>query len=370
MPRTRQTRRLALGAIAACVAALGAGPASAGAATLIGDYRFQDDLTNSVTTPGALPSILEVGTLTFQTRPVAGLNRRVLAWDAGEGLRIGTPGSDPIGNYVADDASWSVATLFKFDSISGYKRIYDTENLTSDNELYSYQGKLNYWNYSGDGPGTFFADQYVLVTQTYDQGTVKTYIESQPQFTVTDGGEGSLDDGALGFFKDNTSGGATGEQGPGAVARIRVWDGVLTADEVAALDDKGELPPLDAVNGTGEIGGGNEFVFNAISEPDGENPRGTIEFTAGSERIAGDVVCLDVNGSSATIIYEDTDPPAKTGGTVGGIVRVQSGTPDAQRNGRLALRKLRQYKTEGCDGVTGAALNPIISGDISVVDLP
>ena len=40
----------------------------------------------------------------------------------------------------------------------------------------------------------------------------------------------------LRFFQDNTSGGAGNEASPGAVARIRLYNKALTADEVAALN--------------------------------------------------------------------------------------------------------------------------------------
>jgi fibro-slime domain-containing protein len=133
--------------------------------------------------------------------------------------------------------------------------------------------------------------------------------------------------------------------------------------------DLSTAPPKDVVAGTGQIAGGNTFVFDAESDPDGSNPAGTISFETATERIAGDVVCLNVVGDRATIAYEDTDPPAKTGGTVGGIIRVDDGSPDAQRNGRLARRKLEQYRAGGCPDPGTDPLNPLLGGvGFEVVD--
>jgi hypothetical protein len=126
----------------------------------------------------------------------------------------------------------------------------------------------------------------------------------------------------------------------------------------------------DSVNGCGTIARNNSFAFDATSAPDGSGATGVITFTTPSSTIAGGVVCLNVVGDRATIVYEDTDPPVNPAGTVGGIIRVEDGTPYRQTNGRLTRKKLNAYAAGGCPSPVGPALNPLISGDIAVVDAP
>jgi choice-of-anchor C domain-containing protein len=127
----------------------------------------------------------------------------------------------------------------------------------------------------------------------------------------------------------------------------------------------------DSVTGSGTIGSGqtqNSFVFDAFSDSDGDNPGGTIQFTQVSNparQTNGDVVCLDVDGNRAVIIYEESSPPNPQ--APGGIIHVGD-TPDQQKNGRLTRRQLDAYEANGCTANTGLTLNTIVGGDITVVD--
>jgi hypothetical protein len=126
-------------------------------------------------------------------------------------------------------------------------------------------------------------------------------------------------------------------------------------------------PAVDSVRGDGSIAGGNTFTFDATSEPDGSGAGGTIAFVSSSNTIAGRVVCLNVEGTRATMVYEDTDPPA-SGGTAGGIIRVEDGATDRQKNGRLTRSQIRSYANRGCPTAVGYALTPIVTGSITVSD--
>ena len=75
-------------------------------------------------------------------------------------------------------------------------------------------------------------------------------MDDAQQFSFTDSAsQGVLLDETLRFFQDNTSGGSSNEASPGAVARIRLYNKALTAEEVAALNQLPRQPLLDRLSG-------------------------------------------------------------------------------------------------------------------------
>jgi hypothetical protein len=69
-------------------------------------------------------------------------------------------------------------------------------------------------------------------------GNVVGYVNGVRQFSFSDTANRAVIDGndTLRYFKDNVSGGSGGEHSAGSVARIRLYDRALSADQVAALD--------------------------------------------------------------------------------------------------------------------------------------
>jgi hypothetical protein len=205
-----------------------------------------------------------------------------------------------------------------------------------------------------------FADDSMLVSQ-YSANKVVAYeidadgdpVVASAQDFMTDlsGAEGATIDPVTGDFLFSTFGGGD---------RVIVVQGFVA-------------PPRDEVTGTGTIANNNEFDFDASSDPDGSNAAGTISFhdTVRDTTIAGDVVCLNVDGNRATIVYEDTTPPSNPAGTVGGIIRAYDGAiGDSQKNGRLARRLVEQYRANRSPHPGTNTLNPILTGDIAITDVP
>src|SRR5919199_1047803 len=144
---------LALTALAS-ILLLFAPPRSASAQTSpTADYRFQDTRSSSVGTAPALVDICDANPAgpctgananTFTTDTVDGTSRRVLRFfPQGNGLKLyrtssATSGVVPSGTYTID-------IQVKFDSVSGYQRILDFKNGTSDNGLYVDDGNLEFF---------------------------------------------------------------------------------------------------------------------------------------------------------------------------------------------------------------------------------
>ncbi|MDQ3864158.1 MAG: LamG domain-containing protein, partial [Actinomycetota bacterium] len=266
---------LALLAVISIVVLLSSRPASAETQPKA-DYRFQGTLKSTV--DGA-PDLANIGpgTNTFTTDTVDGQSTKVLSFPQGNGVKL----SDTSG-VIPNGSPYTIVALFKFDSVSGYRRIIDFKNGISDTGLYVLDGKLEFYDGTLHPPaGTgapFLNNTYVQVVLTRDaNGTVAGYVDGIPQFSFSDtSGNAVIDDAnnTLRFFRDNESGGVTTEHSSGSVARIRLYNSALSATAVGKLD---RLEPTN-------------FVVNSIADdPDSESRDGRCDAYA---TITGDQCTL------------------------------------------------------------------------------
>jgi hypothetical protein len=232
-----RTGSLKLGvAIATLSAAFGAQTASA--ATLKADYRFAGTRDSSCC--GA-PALADLGANSFVEELVDGSPQTVLAFPLSSGVSI------PAGVIPAD--SYSIAALFRLEDVSGFRRLVDFSTSSTDRGLYNLNGQLNFYPIvTGETfPPPIEANSYahVVLTRNGATGEVIGYLDGNPEITFGDSnGDAVLQPGSdLRFFKDDTVVG--GEESAGAVARIRVYEGALTAAEVAAISGRtlADLPP-------------------------------------------------------------------------------------------------------------------------------
>ncbi len=218
---------------------LGLSPGQAAAATsLKADYQFQNDLTSCVTPAPALQN-LGPGTNSFSSATVDGTTRTVLAFPLANGVVLGnTTGVVPNDRY-------SIVMLSSLDIVSGYRRLIDFKNGTSDNGAYVLNAHANFYPVATGG--TYPANTYVQFVLTRDSsGQVNAYIDGALAYSFADTANNALIDAnnVLRFFRDNETGANT-EHSPGQVARIRLYDDALTAAEVGTLDRLGPCAGAD-----------------------------------------------------------------------------------------------------------------------------
>lgn len=227
------------------------------------DYRFQDTRSSSVGTAPALVDICDaspagpctgVNANTFTTATVDGTSRRVLSFSEGNGLKL-TPTTGVVWN-----GTYTIVAQFEFDSISDYRRIIDFKNGTSDNGLYVHDGNLEFFRSTASVSGTnapIAPNTYVEVVLTRNSsGTVAGYVDGELQFSFSDyptqtvpNQDAVIDtNNALRFFRDNESGGATGEVSAGSVARIRLYDEALPT--TFTVNSTGDQNDADWPNGS------------------------------------------------------------------------------------------------------------------------
>ncbi len=191
------------------------------------DYRFQNTLASSVGTPPALQNIGAGNS--FVTNTVDGVPRVVYQWPLNNGLLL-SPATGVVPSNV-----WTMVLLFRFDTVSGYRRILDTKNPASEQGLYEVGGLMNFYP-TAYGPGPVMAaSNYVQVVLTRnDTNLVRCYVDGVSQFSFMDSSLYSTITGPtpwLRFFIDNGS-----ENSAGAVARIRLFSAELPPEQIPLLD--------------------------------------------------------------------------------------------------------------------------------------
>lgn len=197
----------------------------ANTADLQADYRFQNTRESSVGHP---PSVVDLGTNSFASATVDGISTTVLTFSQNNGLSL-----SPTTGMIANDA-YTLVVLVSLSQTSGYRRLADFKNGTSDYGLYVLGGHLYFYPSSYGSEVSISDNTYVQVVLTREaNGTVTGYVNGAQQFQFTDSGGISIinANNSLRFFRDDGS-----EASAGSVARIRIYNGALTASQVASLD--------------------------------------------------------------------------------------------------------------------------------------
>ena len=169
---------------------------------------------------------------------MGGQPRTVLQFPQKNGVLL-TPTSGVISSGV-----YTIVGLFRFDEISGYRKIVDFKNATADEGLYNHFGLLNFFDSAEGASAVIPAATYVQVVLTRDgSGNVVGYVNGAQQFAFLDSSNDGVIDASntLRFFVDDTTTDGL-EASAGAVARIRIFDTALSAAEVAALDHPNPAP--------------------------------------------------------------------------------------------------------------------------------
>ena len=220
---------------AALAAALPAVPASA--ATLVGSYGFNNNLAASNAGGQTLGLIDPTGRSGFSTDTVFGVERTVFNFR-------GTTTPSQQGGLTFDTGglltpnSYSVALTFKFNERNGgWRRILDVTDRASDSGFYvNTSNNLAVFPTSGSNVN-FMSGAYRNVVLTVNGGQASAYIDGGASFVANSNVMNlSNGPGRLTFFADNLLGGGTGEWSSGSVAALRVYDGVLSAAEIAELN--------------------------------------------------------------------------------------------------------------------------------------
>ena len=189
-------------------------------ATLIHDYEFNNSLSDSL----GGPSLTSLGGTIGPSSYVFG---------AQQGLSLSGALTS------AQSSTYTVDLSFELDTLSGFRKLLDFKNLSSDNGLYNLNTNLNYFNFTTGPTGAFAPGVYARLDLTRDNttGLVVGYVNGVQQISFTDSTSDAVFNSAsniINFFQDdNVTGGR--ESSSGSVDQIRIYDTALSQSEETAL---------------------------------------------------------------------------------------------------------------------------------------
>jgi len=205
----------------------GLGAAVPAQAALVANYQFQNTLSSTIPTA---PDLIPLAPGTYAPATIGGNPVTVYNFGRQGGLSLNTTG------LISDN--YTIAILLSLDDISGWRKIFDFKNLTSDDGLYIYNGELRFWPINNVGtavnPATFFQ---AVLTRANSTNLISVYLGGAPVISFTDSSASGVisTDNLLNFAQDDSFFGSV-ESSSGSVAGIRIFNHVLTAAEVAELD--------------------------------------------------------------------------------------------------------------------------------------
>src|SRR5665213_2266070 len=143
-----------------------------------------------------------------------------------------------VSSALVSGSDYSILVDFDFGSLSGYRKIIDFANRTSDDGLYNLNDMLDFYPVA-DGSPVLAPNTPARIVLTRDSatGVVTGYVDTVRQFSFTDTSTIAVFSGPsqiMRFFEDDTVTGEN-EASSGVATRISVYDGALTSAEVAAL---------------------------------------------------------------------------------------------------------------------------------------
>ena len=215
-------------------------------ADLKATYQLNQTFVADQPSAPALVPIDPQVTSSFVPDTVFGVTRTVWAFngaasppDQQAGLNLVTPG-------LVNPQSYSVDMVLELaGGDGGWRRLLDVQDRQSDDGFYvDPSNNLDIYRISGSS-AAFTTGAYHHVAMTVD-GTaatpiVRAYLDGALQFSSLtaemdlDADPANNPDQVLGLFLDNVAGGGLGEWSAGRIAILRVWDGVLTDAQTAAL---------------------------------------------------------------------------------------------------------------------------------------
>ena len=156
-----------------------------------------------------------------------------------QGYTFGTNQGLTLSNVFASGSSYSLAirSMYTANAPTGWRKIVDFKNLSSDNGYYDRSGQ-SYLVGGGSGGNPFSNNVMAFIVLTRDAGTgmMSVYVNGAQSLTVNDAagvGNFSGPNGIARFFEDDAIGAL--EDAPGYVDYIATYDRALTGDEVARL---------------------------------------------------------------------------------------------------------------------------------------
>ena len=217
------------------------------AATLVGDYQFQNTLGNTSGSAASLTEFSWYGASGTFGPDTVGTTQNRTVWNFPEGTGLVLNGAN---NFVGN--TYSIVMLVKLNQISGWNKLVDFRHSSdTDSGLYVLDSNLDAYGCGASSTSNAVnSGEYQQLVMTRDTSkTIRLYVNGVEVGSGDDTSDGCslgagnqihfLVDDSVSCAADNTD----CEQTAGALARLRIYSGALTPSEVRALDTlPGQFP--------------------------------------------------------------------------------------------------------------------------------
>jgi hypothetical protein len=209
-----------------------------GAAKLNADYRFEHNFKSSVGSPPNLqpegpPRVCPCAR--FVRAEIGGSKQGAWKWLEGDGLKLRKAGK-ALGH---NGHTYTFVMLVNLDSVDGYRKLIDFDNLQADQGWYVYNSALYPYNLSDFDYSSQLvtAGHWRQIAVTRDKnGVVRGYVGDKKVGMADDPGNDEALGGAavLHFLIDDAVSGGSEATG-GLIARLRIWDDALSSKQIKNL---------------------------------------------------------------------------------------------------------------------------------------
>ncbi|MGI9104579.1 MAG: PEP-CTERM sorting domain-containing protein [Terriglobales bacterium] len=143
---------------------------------------------------------------------------------------------------AVDPNNYSVEMVFSADSVSGWVKLFDFKNLTSDNGVYLCNGRVYFYQYGpSDGFVTANTSNDLIITRDGSTKMVNLYLNNVNIWSFVDSWSFAvLSQNDLYFMHDDNATGGR-ESAPGTIKLIRTYDGALNQAQVNFVDADGRI---------------------------------------------------------------------------------------------------------------------------------
>ena len=191
---------------------------SAEAAILTHDYQLNGSLADALGGPALVSHGGSLGASDY-------------SFDVNQGLTLS--------NGFTDAADYSIELAFSFSNTSGYDKIIDFKDRTSDTGFYTLNSALNFYPVATGPAATIPGETPVNVILTRDgaSGTTRGYVNGALQWSFLDSssyGVFSGLDNIAHFFRDDFATGQA-EAAAGSVDFIRIYQGAISGVDAQCL---------------------------------------------------------------------------------------------------------------------------------------
>jgi hypothetical protein len=146
------------------------------------------------------------------------------------GISFGLNQGPSLGGFN-NTQNFSVIIGFSFDSLSGFRKILDFKNRSSDNGLYNLSNSLNFYPFSATVNNQFQVGVLHRVVFTRDaNANVISYVDGNNGLSFVDSNADATIGSVLNFFNDDFV--VQGEASTGFVDYIQIYDGALTNQQI------------------------------------------------------------------------------------------------------------------------------------------